>query len=675
MATLNSMIFVATLILKSLVLSESQTTVHSHLSDCLIHVINGEETQNLIENGNNNAPLTHLLGSATTLSYTIHQISHFDFFPQSNYTDYFDEDFDIDDVKVNVQSRFLRYIFRLSSSCLIFLLKTTTFNETRIAIQRSAHGTSEHVLFLIETFPMTVENEVINGFENELFELEGTPFNAPIAFYTEKTKEFLMICYFCPPELGRIQRVSIGKEILWIGLLAHHKNLNSKGYGKQVVIPNPVAYMSEKEIHCFKDYDPKRVRTNLFGEHLNCTLAEAWLLASIQSTLNISISIRFSTQVEEISYQNWMLQIRAGDGYAQVIPNIYIYSRGSLHLGDNFEMDFLACMDLRKVQEFNFNITSALDFTSWCSFTLLILLYGLAVQNIWKGLDFLCTFFGKPLMKKHAKSCVCITLAAISIFSYAYQSTLSAESMQLSEFPTFKKLMREGYRVWVVTMDVVGIVSKSLSNYTKNGLQRYFGVDATNLQYYYAGKGDQNMSTHYNNTLGLFMAATKYKLFITSLSHFYMFKALGQKKVFVNNNLLCKVDRITDDFDMSYGQTFRSWGYLSNRFSQVLETSFSSGERERLTRLKEILHKIEIRELMVTQADALIEPKSINLRSAVVVCCWVYFAVGGLLFISWVIGMSRIWSRYINSRLMYLAQINMRKSRIPGLDIIEVKTN
>ncbi|CAL8068342.1 unnamed protein product [Orchesella dallaii] len=463
----NLMLLIAMFVFKSLVISGTQTTVHSHLPDCLIHVVNGEETQNLLEDGNNNTPLTQLLGPATTLSYTIHQISHFNFLPQSNYTDYLDEDFDIDNVEVNLQSGFLRYIFRLSSSCLIFLIKTTTLNETGIAIQRSAHGTSEQVLFLIETFLMTVENEVINGFENELFELEGTPFHAPIAFYSEKAKEMAILCYFCPSGLGRIQRISIRNENLWLGLLAEYQNLNSNGYGYQVVIPNSMTYMNEEERHCFEDYESGRVRTNLFGEHVNCKEAELWLLASVQSVLNITLSIGFSNQIEDTSHQNWMLQFRVAEGYAQVIPNIYIYSRGSFQLGKSLELDFLACMDLRKIQEFIFSIISALDFTSWCCFILLILLYGLAVQNIWKG-------------------------------------TLSAESMQLAEFPTLKKLMREGYRVWVVAKGAVGMVMGSLSNYSKNGLQRYLGVDVTNLRYYVSGKGDQNMSNHSNNTLEIF---------------------------------------------------------------------------------------------------------------------------------------------------------------------------
>ncbi|CAL8068348.1 unnamed protein product [Orchesella dallaii] len=671
----NLMLLIAMFVFKSLVISGTQTTVHSHLPDCLIHVVNGEETQNLLEDGNNNAPFKQLFGPATTLSYTIHQISHFDFFPQSNYTDYLDEDFDIENVKLNVQSGFLRYIFRHSSSCLIFLIKTKTFNETRVAIQRSAHGTSEHVLFLIETFPMTVKNEVINGFENELLELDGTPFHAPIAFYCEKANEIAILCYFCPSELGRIQRVSIANETLWRGLLAHYKNLNSNGYGNEVDIPNNLGYMTENEVHCFKDYDRKRVRTNLFGEHVNCTVAEAWLLASFQSELNISISIRFSNQAGEKSYQKWMLQVRVGEGYAQVIPNIYIYSRGSLQLGKNLELDFMACMDLRKIQEFNFNIVTALDFTSWCSFILLIFLYGLAVQNIWKGLDLLCSFLGQPLMKKHAKSCLYIALVGITIFSYAYQSTLSADSMQLEGFPTFKKLVRKGYRVWVVAKGPVAIVVGSLSNYSKNALQRYLGVDATNLQYYVSGKGDQNMVTHYNNTLGLFRAAAKYKLFVSSISYLYMLKALGQKKFVVDNTLLCKVDRINRYVESSYGHTFRSWGYLSSRLSQMLQEFFVMGNRERLARLKEILHKIEMREVMVTQADALIEPKSINLKSAVGVCCWVYYAVGGFLLIWWGIRMSRIWKGNTNERLRYLRRTMFFKSRIPALKVFSVNVN
>ncbi|CAL8068330.1 unnamed protein product [Orchesella dallaii] len=368
------MISLRIIFLLGLCLMESKLSIRANpesepfIRDCLIHKVTGESTTLQNPQIKSHAFLPSFFGTSTTLSYTTHQISDFNFAPGPNQTDYLNEDFNPEENEVDSLSGFFRFTFKLSSFCVTVLIETLKFNETLIAIQKSGYGTSEQTLFLIEAFPLNKHNEVINGFANDLFNSDGIPFHAPIVFVNQNLQEISMFCYFCPMSLGRIQPVIIDNITnIWNHLVNQHSLLNSNGYGHLVVVPVSIVYaVSQKQIStCLNNYSRKRIRTNHFGEHVNCTVSEFWLIASTQSQLNISLTFDASKKIDGNNYQKWMLQLRYGEGLAQLVPNVYTYTRGSLIIVEQMKLDLMACLDGEDLKVLDFSIISALDLISW----------------------------------------------------------------------------------------------------------------------------------------------------------------------------------------------------------------------------------------------------------------------------------------------------------------------
>ncbi|CAL8068310.1 unnamed protein product [Orchesella dallaii] len=649
-------------------LVQANRYITPNLPNCLIHILNGVEITSESKDESTNAVLQLLFEKSTTLSYTSQQIQDFSLLLGHNNTDYFDEDFDPEKVNVDSQSGFLRFNVKYSSSCMVFLIKSQEFNETLIAIQRSGHGTSDEVLFIIETIPHTEENDIINGFVNEFFSSEGMPFHAPIAFFNPENNEIATFCYFCQPSSAKIRKIPHGSLTSWDTLpRSHHSQINDNGYGNQLIVPDSFAHSTAAAYNCLKHYDSRRVRTNLFGEHVNCSLPDVWIVASIQSILNVSITFKGSTTEEDKKYQKWMLQARFGEGLAQRIPNIYAYTRGFLIIAEHMELDLMACLHTQQLQTFQLSISSALDLTSWYILIILVLLYGYVCQNVWKGLDLLWTVSGKELTMEHGRTCVCIVLIALSVLSYVYESTLSADSMQLTRFPDIKTLMKEDYRLWLAKTGPISAITRTLSNLTKNSLQSYLGVDPRDPKIFFAGKNDQSISSYYSNRLGMLLTAAKYKLLITSITCFNMLKVIGKNLVSVNENLVCQVDRTSRHVELSFVHTVRIWGYLSRECYKLLSTLFSNGEYVRLRRLKLVKEGIQMKSVKLSNTDTLIVTKPIDMISAVGICCWVVYVVGGLLFIWWCIGMLKIWHIKFKTMVFNLKRKLRCKSQVHHL--------
>ncbi|CAL8067986.1 unnamed protein product [Orchesella dallaii] len=651
--------------------SQANNIPTPYVAHCLIHVIyKNPTTAPNIDRRPADSLLPMFFGNATTFSYTFHQIEYFNFLPGPNHTDYSEEDFDSENVPVNTKSGFHRFGLRLSCSlCTAYVINTQTFNETLTAIRHSGQGTSEHVMFLIDAVPLTTENNVIRGLVEDLFLSEGTPFHAPILFFNAETKELATYCYCCPSDLERIHILGCSK--VGCNLNEEAQKYNLEGYGSSVFIPNSLGILKEAGENCFRHYHTGREQTHLFGEDVDCLYPELWIAAPIQQRLNISFTIDTSRKPDE---QKWSLQIRFAEGLQLVIPNYYLFTRGSVIISEKLEMDLLACLDIQKVQAFDFGIISALDIASWCVLVGLIFLYGLVTQNIWKGLDVLLTFIGKSVVQKHVKSCLYIVLVSTSMLSYIYQSTISAESMKLTEFPEFRELFRKDYRIWVEMKAPVTSIVKLFSNYSKNGLEKFTGVDITEPNLYFEGEGDQHMANPYNNTVGMLERAARYNLFVTSLTEFAMFKVVGWSTFSVNEKLLCKVDRVTEDFDLPFGYTMRTWGYLSVPFSKLVATNLISGAYDRVLKLRQGVIKSEMTKWHKDAANFM-DPKPIGLMSPLGVYCGIIFATFGIALVWWGIKVCSEWPTDIVSKVRNMRQQWREWWRTKVFNFIRVRPN
>ncbi|CAL8136795.1 unnamed protein product [Orchesella dallaii] len=280
-----------------ILISHVHSTKPPLLTNCFVQIIYVKT----IPSPRENLVLALLFDSTSTLSYSIQEFELFSLLPGKNYSNYLDDNFDIADVKVDILTGYFRLHFRLSDFCMLFLIKSPTFNESLTAIQHSGHGTSDYgVLFLIETSPLDEESEVLHGFVYDLFNSEGTPFHSPIAFFNQDTNKIAIFCYLCAS--SKIEFLKADRKNLWNDLQTMHFQINSNGYENLVIIPDSFSHSPGHE-PCLKYYNGKRSLTNLFGEHVNCYHPETWALASIQPILNVSLTSNTSLRIEGNNHQ------------------------------------------------------------------------------------------------------------------------------------------------------------------------------------------------------------------------------------------------------------------------------------------------------------------------------------------------------------------------------------
>ncbi|CAL8131283.1 unnamed protein product [Orchesella dallaii] len=602
-----------------------------------INIIINDETKNLFDdqNVNFNFPFTSQEKNQL-LSYTIHDVINFNFLPwRDNDTDYnvYQNERSID---IDFSTGYFRYGYRLDNPTIAFLIRTTSFNETIATIQKSGYGESEKALFVIETSSFLESDSIIAGFRNNLFQSTGIPFHAPIIFYTTFLQVIGVFCYFCPMKKEQIQMVH-GRRIPYDNVLSIYTNLNSNGYGKTLFVQDPFGYTGSSEDTCFKNYSTKRVRTNLFGEHVNCSIEYAWEFGLVGRYFNFTVTFDKSTKSNE-NIDKWLVQLRLAEAIRYDIPNHYIQTRGAIIPIDQVKLDLMGCQFKADLQIMHFGVATALDAFTWGVIFYIALLYAFISGRISRGLDILWIFFGKPLQCTHKMSSVFFIMLMISMLSYIYQSVMSADSMQLSEFPTLREMTGKGYRTWVVKGYDIAIETSlaMLSNSTKESLNK-FGI---RRGFFHSRGGKQGLENFYHDVPALFRKATTLKYFISSASYSQVLNAIGKNNiVYMNQDLVCTVYRTNDFVDLPYIYSLRIWSYLSTQMSRFFNLMLENGMYDRIHHLHTAIASAVKKQLQIESANGLLKPNAITLMSAVGTSCLIHCSVGSLLFIWWGIQM------------------------------------
>ncbi|CAL8136762.1 unnamed protein product [Orchesella dallaii] len=480
-------------------------------SDCLINIVHSTANNSALPmisfHTGKEFPFSEFQSSL--LTQAIFEVESFNLLPVNSdsflgYDDDYDEYSGIM-TNVSLQNGYFRYQRKLMKFCLLFLLLTSSFFDTANSIQKSGYGTSPNVLFLVETttFSIPSENELLNGFEKNLFQLEGSPFHASIVFYSQSPQIYSIFCYFCPDKFIMVEIPKDQKSIL-NQLTSSLNEVNSKGYGKTFLIEDKMSQTSESE-PCLKYYSNARVRSNLFGEHVNCHISELWELGWTQKLLNLTATVDQAAQ--NLEYHKWFLHLRLGEGTQQVIPQV-IYSRGYILIPYDEPLSAMACLYAKSSRGFfDFTIISAFDWPTWICLLASVLIYGFVFENFWNGIDTLWIFFGISVTRRHKRVGFASILIPFYILNMIYQSLISAESMQPAEFPTLRHLIRdEEYRFWVINKDLVLKFFGTPSNRTKRvGLKKFLGVEVSSPHIYVQGEGADNILTYSRNDFLTFL--------------------------------------------------------------------------------------------------------------------------------------------------------------------------
>ncbi|CAL8067946.1 unnamed protein product [Orchesella dallaii] len=324
-------------------------------SDCFINIVYSNENNGVarLENYLSKEILFSKQFETSILTQTIHELDSFNLHP-SNSTNYADEDYEAIEDNISLQHGYLRLQQKHTEFCLAFFLLTNSFNETTISIQKSGYGTSLNVIFLIATTTLSEENEVVNGFVHNLFEIEGLPFHSPIVFHSYLGKEYGVFCYFCPV---KVLQIKITKDLnnIFHKITNTAKQVNSNGYGNTFLIEDALSQTYRAET-CLKFYYSGRVRSSIFGTEVNCTIAELWELGWIHRALNLTATVNINSKND--LHHKWFLRLRIGEAVLQSIPNVYLKTRGLILTAYESPFNAMACRHLgnsRHIFEYTIN--------------------------------------------------------------------------------------------------------------------------------------------------------------------------------------------------------------------------------------------------------------------------------------------------------------------------------
>lgn len=168
---------------------------------CFVNFVTGSDNDYSDQPTSLELSFRHLYNDESLDTWTVHSVNTLNFFISS----------EIDQVQWN--TGYLRFAGKLHSllNCFLFLLMTTSFNDTMMAIHRSGFARSNNAMFLInddltgdsenlmefKKFHTSILTSGLNISKNEL------AFHAGIVFFNEDTKYALSFCYYCPPQLGK----------------------------------------------------------------------------------------------------------------------------------------------------------------------------------------------------------------------------------------------------------------------------------------------------------------------------------------------------------------------------------------------------------------------------------------------------------------------------------------
>ncbi|CAL8132818.1 unnamed protein product [Orchesella dallaii] len=582
--------------------------------------------------------------SSITLSHTIYDINNFGLLPWND-TSLDDTYHDENILNVSINEGYFRYRQRLSTPCVAFIFTVKSFNETVRAIQNSGYGSSNDAVFFIETSSLLEDDHVVNGFLNNLFYSEGPSFHATIVFFTSTSREVGVFCYFCFEKDKSIHKQYT--QLLYSDLQIVSHKINSNGYGNLAYVYDVMGHATQSRAeNCLLYYNPKRERTGVFGEHVNCSAPWAWEMSFVTRRLNMSATCNID-KIDENS-NRWFLQARFGEGLMLTLPNEYIQTRGIIQFVDQVRLEAVSCRELATSRVINLSITSAFDKWSWGCLVIMIVLYGLTFRSITKGFDILWTFFGKPLMCSRRQCSLFILVFMVSLLSYIYQSVISSDSMQLAEYPGFFKLIKEGYKISVPDKRPVVSVINSLKNSTIESMTKQFGAHPLTVL---------NAGEYKFETLDFFRNMSRLKHVVTYQTHPHVITTIGKDVVaYMGDDLVCKVFSLSDYFEFPYRYTFRFWSYLSHPFSKALGHLFSAGIYNRLNNIMNARAGINIKKLRIVKSTTFSKPIPIALKSTIGICLCICAAVNGCALIWWILCWSREKKSEISGSFRHLKQ-------------------
>ncbi|CAL8129414.1 unnamed protein product [Orchesella dallaii] len=542
---------------------------------------------------------------------------------------------DIDSIggieNVTLREFYFRYSVKLRNSCNIIMLHTLTFNETVSAIYNSGYGTCDQTLFFVQ-FKNPVEwNDHIEKFSG-LDKYSPFIFHANIIFIGPNKYRLGVHCYFCPPNPTRLHQINLTAFKSFLDLKLFARQLNANGHGRHAVVNSVVGDLHVS--NCFKinKESTQRSRDEFYKHlHKHCAPPDVVIYVVTQHALNTTwVTQEKDVPEEELDDLEWFIHIRFGEGIISPFPNDIIKTRSYIITMRSFKNRLISCITTRSISEnLDYVILTVIHGSTWAALMSVSLAFALLYKSLSRGVDILWPLFSQPCWLHHPRKLICVYWICMIFLSNIYGSNISSESVQLQDFPSITKLVKNGYKFWfpqkrylspMVSESqkeiIVGQVSKTLGkDVLDSGSYRNDFKILVDLTY------DGNSSTRVHgpdirNLPNIIESLTTLKLLLSSPT---ITRTLGTAAgsdglIDINDKQICKLFVLND---IKLQSKVRLWSYLSYRTYILLHRFKEIGIPTRFEKLQIDMNYKQMRQLKIKTATVCVFPKPIPLRSAV----------------------------------------------------------
>lgn len=498
--------------------------------------------------------------SGVILTRTIYDVRNYDFA--------FDEQ-DEDDLRMTINTKFLKFIGKYGEPCMGFLLLTETFNSTATAIHQSGYGTSNDVLFLVNGSA----TEIVQEFNKDISEsnLEFS-FNAPIVFYS--TSKISTYCYFWPRGIEKCHDIPEQVTGRWsyssiLRSIQLHSN-NGYGYNASLYIgTNP-----EWEIEDLIGGTCVTSENEMFYRNVqSCHYAEIVILRELGYKFNLSF-LNIKGFSEDDGDNDWHLQVKWNEMMRMTVRNVLIQKRGSHLILQQSNIKLVYCSKKSEIEHMNWHIyVTNFSYAIWCWILLIPAVFAFIYGSILKGIDILWPFFGLHFWTKHPKKFLILYMVPMVFLSAHYDGQLSTDFIHMKTPKDTPDLFQLGYKLWSDEIVLAERYFEKLKLEFEGQVKVLTGGRSFRELFYNLAHPNYTLPNR-NDAINLVGNMSERKIILsTGIANI---KSIAQIFVYTNRDIIiegsgviCGRLPIHDGLNIRDTNSLRIWGHTATQFSAL----------------------------------------------------------------------------------------------------------
>ncbi|CAL8114755.1 unnamed protein product [Orchesella dallaii] len=274
-------------------------------------------------------------------------------------------------------------------------------------------------------------------------------------------------CYKCPDSVGNLQGLEIDKSIRLSTIVSQCRHWNRNGYQQTIYVLTMFNVSVEKTAPLHQPILDGR--DNFYKSISNPYMADHFSFIMLSKAMNMTIDpiIRQFT-VEQETYVYWHLSVKEIIDSNLVLRNVLVVTSGTFMLMNQITLRAMYCMRSSQLVKISWDIyLRVLDFPTRVCIGMILLGYAFIHKNIFKALDLIWIMFDMEFLCRHPRKLLGFYLIGAVFLSWAYDSGMSTDFVNLEGSKIFNKFHESEYRKWVTQVKITRESTNLWPEYTK----------------------------------------------------------------------------------------------------------------------------------------------------------------------------------------------------------------